>query len=78
MRMSNLLMAHIFKYHGFLNSIVFDRDPRMTSLFWQRLAINVGTKLKFSCAYHQAYGQCKIVKSTILDLLKSYVNEVGQ
>ncbi|MCO5600815.1 hypothetical protein L7F22_054931 [Adiantum nelumboides] len=54
-------------------------DPRMTSLFWQGLATNVGTKLNFSSAYHpQTDGQSEIVNSTILDLLKSYVNEVGQ
>ena len=50
--MANLFMAHIFKYHGFPKSIVSDRDPRMTSLFWQGLATNVGTKLNFSSAYH--------------------------
>ncbi|MCO5571313.1 hypothetical protein L7F22_025051 [Adiantum nelumboides] len=77
--MANLFMAHIFKYHGFPKSIISDRDPRMTSLFWQGLATNVGTKLNFSSAYHpQTDGQSKIVNSTILDLLKSYVNEVGQ
>ncbi|MCO5564104.1 hypothetical protein L7F22_017760 [Adiantum nelumboides] len=77
--MANLFMAHIFKYHGFPKSIISDRDPRMTSLFWQGLATNVGTKLNFSFAYHpQTDGQSEIVNSTILDLLKSYVNEVGQ
>ncbi|MCO5563944.1 hypothetical protein L7F22_017596 [Adiantum nelumboides] len=77
--MANLFMAHIFKYHGFPKSIISDRDPRMTSLFWQGLATNVGTKLNFSSAYHpQTDGQSEIVNSTILDLLKSYVNEVGQ
>ena len=50
--MANIFMAHIFKYHGFLKSILFDRDQRMTSLFWQGLAAHVGTKLNFSSAYH--------------------------
>ena len=76
--MANLFMAHIFKYHGFPKSIVFDRDPRMASLFWQGLVANVGTKLNFSSTNHsRTNGQSKIVNSTILDLLKSYVNEVG-
>ena len=77
--MANLFMIHIFKYHGFPKSIISDRDPRMTSLFWQGLAKNVGTKLNFSSAYHpQTDGQSEIVNSTILDLLKCYVNEVNQ
>ena len=29
--------------HGFPKSIVSDRDPRMTSLFWQGLIENLGT-----------------------------------
>ena len=51
----------------------------MTSLFWQGLFDNVGTKLDFSSAYHpQTNGQNEIVNSTILDLLKFYVNEVDK
>ena len=77
-QMATLFMTHIFKYHGFPKSIISDRDPRMTSLFWQGLAKNVGTKLNFSSAYHpQTDGQSEIVNSTILDLLKCYVNDVN-
>lgn len=74
---ANLFIAQIFKYHGLPSSIVSDRDPRMTSLFWKGLFDNLGTKLNFSSAYHpQTDGQSEIVNSTILDLVKCYVNEV--
>ena len=77
--MAKLFMTHIFKYHGFSKTIVSNRDPRMTSLFWQGLFENVGTKLNFSSAYHpQTDGQSELVNSTILDLLKCYVNQVDQ
>ena len=77
--MAKLFIAHIFKDHGFPKTIVLDRDPRMTSLFWRGLFENVGTKLNFSSAYHpQTDGQSEIVNSTILDLLKCYVNEVDK
>ena len=77
--MANLFMSQIFEYHGFPQSIVSNRDPRMTSLFWRGLAENVGTKLNFSSTYHpQTDGQSEIVNSTILDLLKCYVNDVDQ
>ena len=77
--MAKLFMTHIFKHHGYPKTIVSDRDPRMTSLFWRGLFDNVGTKLNFSSAYHpQTDGQSERVNSTILDLLKCYVNEVDK
>ncbi|MCO5553453.1 hypothetical protein L7F22_006974 [Adiantum nelumboides] len=51
----------------------------MTSLFWHGLFENLGTKLNFSSAYHpQTDGQSEIANSIVLDLLKSYVQEVAQ
>ena len=50
--MARLFLAHIFKHHGVPQSIVGDRDPRTTSLFWRALFDNMGTQLKFSSAYH--------------------------
>ena len=77
--MANLFMFHIFKHHGLPTSIISDRDPRMTSLFWKGLFENLGTKLNFSSAYHpQTDGQSEILNSIVLDLLKSYVGEVAQ
>ena len=72
--MTRLFICHILKHHGIPKTIVSDRDPRMTSLFWQALFENLGTKLDFSSAYHpQTDGQSEIVNGTILDLLKCYV-----
>ena len=77
--MAKLFISQIFKYHGLPTSIVSDRDPRMTSLFWKGLFENLGTRLNFSLVYHpQTDGQSEIVNSIILDLLKCYVNEVDQ
>ena len=50
--MAKIFISQIFKYHGLPTSIVSDRDPIMTSLFWQGLFENLGTKLNFSLAYH--------------------------
>ena len=72
--MAMLFISQIFKYHGLPTSIISNRDPKMTSLFWQGLFENLGTKLYFSLAYHpQMDGQSEIVNSVILGLLKSYV-----
>ncbi|MCO5591065.1 hypothetical protein L7F22_045042 [Adiantum nelumboides] len=74
--MVKLFMHNIFKYHGMPQSIVSNRDPRMTSLFWKALFENMGTTLKFSSSFHpQTDGQSEEANSTILDLLKCYVSE---
>ncbi|MCO5581284.1 hypothetical protein L7F22_035163 [Adiantum nelumboides] len=74
--MAKTFLAQIFKRHGMPKSIVSDRDPRMTSLFWQSLFENLGTKLDFSSAYHpQTDGQSEIANATVIDLLKSYVSD---
>ncbi|MCO5569982.1 hypothetical protein L7F22_023696 [Adiantum nelumboides] len=74
--MVKIFMQNIFKYHGMPQSIVSDRDPRMTSLFWKALFENMGTTLKFSSSFHpQTDGQSEEANSTVLDLLKCYVSE---
>ncbi|MCO5612024.1 hypothetical protein L7F22_066286 [Adiantum nelumboides] len=58
------------------NSIVSDRDARMTSLLWRGLFENMGTTLKFSSSFHpQTDGQFEKANSTVLDLLKCYVSK---
>ncbi|MCO5554428.1 hypothetical protein L7F22_007958 [Adiantum nelumboides] len=66
-----LFMHNIFKYHGMPQSIVSDRDPRMTSFFCKTLFENMDTTLKFSSSFHpQTDGQSEEANSTVLDLLK--------
>jgi hypothetical protein len=48
----HIFIANIFKLHGMPNSIVSDKDPVFTSLFWKELFKLHGTELKFSSAYH--------------------------
>ncbi|MCO5606597.1 hypothetical protein L7F22_060785 [Adiantum nelumboides] len=74
--MVKLFMHNIFKNHGMPQSIVIDRDPRMTSLFWKALFENMGTTLKFSSSFHpQTDGQSEEANSIVLYLLKCYVSE---
>ncbi|MCO5604889.1 hypothetical protein L7F22_059063 [Adiantum nelumboides] len=74
--MVKLFMHNVFKYHGMPQSIVSDRDPCMTSLFWKALFENMGTTLKFSSLFHpQIDGQLEEENCIVLDLLKCYVSE---
>ncbi|MCO5571190.1 hypothetical protein L7F22_024924 [Adiantum nelumboides] len=57
-------------------TIVSDREPRFTSLFWKAIWENIGTRLQFSSSFHpQTDGQSEIANSVILDLLKSYISD---
>ncbi|MCO5595622.1 hypothetical protein L7F22_049667 [Adiantum nelumboides] len=87
--MVKLFMHNIFQYHEMPQSIVSDKDPRMTSLFWKALFQNMGTTLKFSSLFQnmgttlrfsslfnpQTDGQSKEANSTVRDLLKCCVSE---
>ncbi|MCO5583987.1 hypothetical protein L7F22_037905 [Adiantum nelumboides] len=47
-QMAKTFLVTVFKYHGMPISIVSDRDPRMTGLFWRALWENLHSTLRFS------------------------------
>ncbi|WVY98421.1 hypothetical protein V8G54_030572 [Vigna mungo] len=49
---AEIFIKDIVRLHGFPSSIVSDRDRVFISHFWTELFQMVGTKLKFSSAYH--------------------------
>ncbi|MCO5565183.1 hypothetical protein L7F22_018856 [Adiantum nelumboides] len=73
-QMAKTFLGIVFKYHEMPRSIVSDRDPQMTGLFWRALWHNLHLTLRFSSPYHpQTCGQFEMVNSMVLDLLKCYV-----
>ncbi|MCO5568181.1 hypothetical protein L7F22_021877 [Adiantum nelumboides] len=73
--LARLFVAQIFRLHGMPETIVSDRDPRFTSLFWKAIWENIGMRLQFSSSFHpQTDGQSEIPNSVVLDLLKSYIS----
>ncbi|MCO5555931.1 hypothetical protein L7F22_009475 [Adiantum nelumboides] len=74
--LARLFVAKIFRLHGMPETIVSDRDPRFTSLFWKAIWENIGMRLQFSSSFHpQTDGQSEIANSVVLDLLKSYISD---
>ena len=66
---------HIWKNHGLLSSIIFDRGRTFGSYFWDQLITRLGIKADFSTAYHpETNGQTEILNSILEQYLKAYVN----
>ncbi|EOY32207.1 Uncharacterized protein TCM_039810 [Theobroma cacao] len=51
-KLAQLYINEIVRLHGVPVSIVSDRDPRFNSRFWPKFQEALGTKLKFSTAFH--------------------------
>nr|GEY41863.1 hypothetical protein [Tanacetum cinerariifolium] len=51
-RLADIFQQEIVRLHGTPAYIVSDRDPRFTSRFWKGLQNALGTRLKFSTAFH--------------------------
>nr|GEZ11796.1 reverse transcriptase domain-containing protein [Tanacetum cinerariifolium] len=51
-KLIKLYIKEVVTRHGVPISIIFDRDGRFTSLFWQALHKALGTRLDMSTAYH--------------------------
>ena len=74
-RVAKLYFDEIVKLYGLPQTIVSDRDVRFISYFWKTLWHMVGTKLKFSTAYHpQTDGQTEVVNKSLGNLLRCLVS----
>nr|GEU62351.1 putative reverse transcriptase domain-containing protein [Tanacetum cinerariifolium] len=54
-KLIKLYMKEIVTRHGVPVSIIFDRDGRFTSLFWQALHKALGTRLDMKFSYNNSY-----------------------
>nr|GEW85953.1 putative reverse transcriptase domain-containing protein [Tanacetum cinerariifolium] len=73
-KLMKLYMKEVVTRHGVPVSIIFDRDVRFTSLFWQALHKALGTRLDMSTAYHpETDGQSERMIQTLEDMLRACV-----
>ena len=71
---AELYVDEIVRLHGVVVSIVSDRDPNFTSHFWKHFQSALGTKLKFSTAFHpQTGGQSEQTIQTLEDMFRACV-----
>jgi len=77
-RLAEIYIEQVVRLHGIPSSIVSDRDPRFSSMFWESLQAALGTKLRLSSAYHpQTDGQTERTIQSLEDLLRACVLEQG-
>ena len=72
---AHLFLDHVISKRGLPSVLVSDRDPRITSEFWQTLFTALGSKLNMSTAHHpQTDGQTEVTHRTIEQILRAYVS----
>ena len=75
-RVSKIFFDSVVKLHGLLKTIVSDRDVKFMSYFWKTFWHMLGTKVKFSTAFHpQTDGQTEVVNRSSGNLLRTLVGE---
>ncbi|XP_055960122.1 uncharacterized protein LOC130014968 [Mercurialis annua] len=75
-KLAEIYTREIVRLHGVPYSIVYDKDPRFTSRFWQSLQHPLGTKLKFSTSFYpQTDGQSERTIQTLEDMLRACMIE---
>ncbi|KAL1212329.1 hypothetical protein V5N11_006531 [Cardamine amara subsp. amara] len=71
-------VQEIMRRYGIPVSIVWDRDPKFTSEFWNAFQKEMGTRVHMSTAYHfQTDGQSERTIQTLEDLLRMCVLDWG-
>ncbi|GKF01641.1 putative reverse transcriptase domain-containing protein [Tanacetum coccineum] len=77
-RLVRLYLNEIVARHGVLISIIFDRDSRFTSRFWQSMQEALRTRLDMSTAYHpQTNDQSERTIQTMEDMLRVCFLDIG-
>ena len=75
---AELYVKEIVRLHGAPKTIVSDRDQKFTSKFWEGLQRAMGTRLKFSTAFHpQTDGQTERTIQILEDMLRACVMDFG-
>jgi hypothetical protein len=71
---AELFVNHVVKLHGMPDTIVSDRDPKFTSVFWSTVCDIWGVKKAMSSAYHpQTDGQTERVNRVLEEYLRCYI-----
>ncbi|POM76743.1 LOW QUALITY PROTEIN: Pol protein [Phytophthora palmivora] len=74
-QVAQLFLGSVFRYHGLPETIVSDREPRITGSFWDTLFQLLGTELTMATADHP---QTERVNRVLEDTLRSICAEASR
>lgn len=75
--LARIFEERIFRYHGFPQDIVSDRDVRFRALFWKELCARIGIHHSMSTAEHpQSDGQTERANQVLEDTLRHFIGPV--
>lgn len=70
---ADLYVTHIYRLHGFPDTVVSDRGPQFAALFWKTLCLRLGTSRLLSTAFHpETDGQTEISNAAMEQYLRAY------
>lgn len=73
-RVANAFVDTVVKHHGFLATLVSDRDSVFLNEVWENLLRLSGTKLHFTTAYHpQSDGQTEVRNRRLEQYMRAFV-----
>ena len=73
---ADLYIQQMLPHFGMMRTLVSDRDPRFTSLFWTELARVLQIKLKLSTPYHpQTDGQSEETIRWMKEMIRAFCTE---
>ncbi|GJU29089.1 putative reverse transcriptase domain-containing protein [Tanacetum coccineum] len=78
-KLTRQYLKEVVSRHRVLVLIIFDRDSKFTSHFWQSLNKALGTQLDMSTVYHpQTDGRSERTIQTLKDMLRACVIDFGK
>nr|GEY89456.1 reverse transcriptase domain-containing protein [Tanacetum cinerariifolium] len=78
-KLARMYLKEVVTRHEIPVLIIYDRDPRFTSIFWRSLQKALGTSLDMSTTYHpHTNGQSERTIQTLEDMMRACVIDFGK